>query len=180
MTRRANRANPPAMKRIRLFPILLLLPACSPAPADPVAAEVVGPPSPYAFEVQLTLTQRAAEQLMKSSERVIVDAMYWGVPTPVAASSADEIGQIPLGEDAVEVAPGNAVVKVPGAGFDAGRITSVDGGPQVLVNVYSARKTHEDNLLSCGPYEGPLAKAQEKPVAIECDLIDWPEGMAPQ
>jgi hypothetical protein len=48
---------------------------------------------------------------------------------------------------------------------------TVEGAPQVLVNVYSARKTHEDNLLSCGIYEGPVAMAQKQAVDIQCDLI---------
>ena len=41
----------------------------------------------------------------------------------------------------------------------------------MLVNVYSARKTHEDNLLNCGIYEGPVSMAQKQPVDIQCDLI---------
>jgi hypothetical protein len=89
------------------------------------------------------------------------------------------MGQIPLGEDLVEVAPENAIITVPAATFDPDQLANIEGPPQVLVNVYSARKTHEDNLLECGIYEGPVSMAQKQPVDIRCDLINWPDGMAP-
>ena len=58
---------------------LLVLPcalaACSPAPAAP-GDEAATPASPYAFDLNLTLTTRAAEQLARAGERVIVNAMY--------------------------------------------------------------------------------------------------------
>lgn len=169
MTGPANHANPAAMThRLLLAPLLLV--ACSPAPAPEAAPQAAGAVrGPYGFDVQLTLTPRAAEKLVATQERVIVDGMYWGLPKPGVA--ADEIGQVPLGNDMVEAAPENAAVLVPGAAFDTQRLADIEGAPQVLVNVYSARKTHTDNLLSCGIYEGPVAMAQEKPVEIQCDLI---------
>ena len=89
-----------------------------------------------------------------------------------AQASEDEMGQVQLGEDFVEVAPENATIKVPAVNFQSGQLTNVEGPPQVLVNVYSARRTHEDNLLDCGIYEGPVSMAQQQPVDIQCDLID--------
>ena len=58
--------------------------------------------------------------------------------------------EIRLGSAEIEVAPESSAVKVAGEGFDATYLTSVKGDPEVLINVYSARKTHENNLLSCG------------------------------
>ena len=165
------------MKHLSVLALPVLLAACSPAPET--AAPVAGAPSPYAFEVALTLTPRAAEKLAATQERVIVDAMYFGMPVSLDAPGIDEHGeQIYLGNDEVEVDPANAVVKAPGTGFDATHIASVTGEPEVLVNVYSARKTHDDNLLECGLYQGPVAMAQKQAVPIACDLIDWPEDVA--
>ncbi|MCF8509297.1 MAG: hypothetical protein K9G83_11205 [Hyphomonadaceae bacterium] len=159
------------MKKFASLAFLLPALACSPAPTaeGPVAA--AAPASPYAFDVALTLTPRAAEKLVSTKERVIVAGMFWGAPNAAAKSTADEMGQIPLGEDLVEVAPENATITVPAASFDPAQLPNVEGAPQVLVNVYSARKTHEDNLLSCGIYEGPVAMAQKQAVDIRCDLI---------
>jgi hypothetical protein len=167
------------MKQFASLALLLPVPACSPAPTTEAPAAAAASASPYAFEVALTLTPRAAEKLASTKERIILAGAYWGVPNAAAKPTADEMGQIPLGEDFVEVAPENATVSVPAANFDPAQLPNVEGEPQVLVNVYSARKTHEDNLLSCGIYEGPVAMAQKQPVDIQCDLINWPDDMAP-
>lgn len=162
-----------------IVPFLVLM-ACSPAgPVEGPIAEPAAPASPYAFEVQLTLTPRAAEKLVATKERVIVAGMYWGAPNAAAKPTSDAMGQIPLGEDLVEVAAANDTITVPATNFDPEQLANVEGAPQVLVNVYSARKTHEDNLLHCGIYEGPVPMAQKQPVDIQCDLIDWPDGMTP-
>jgi hypothetical protein len=162
--------------------LLLFLPvlACSPAPpADGLASDAAARASPYAFDVRLTLTPRAVDKLVSTKERVIVNGMFWGAPNAAATPSVDEMGQIPLGEDFVEVAPENATITVPGANFDPAALANIEGAPQVLVNVYSARKTHADNLLDCGIYEGPVAMAQRQPADIRCDLIVWPDEIAP-
>ncbi len=123
------------------------------------------------------MTPRAIEKLETTNEQVNVAAMYFGIPTSEAAPGVDEHGmEVGLGRDDVVVAPANVLVTAPGKGFDATYLASIDGAPHVLVNVYSARKTHTDNLLSCGIYEGPVAMAQQKPVDIQCDLIYGPDG----
>lgn len=160
------------MKRLSIL-LAILSAACAPAPdpAEPVASATPVAPTPHAFQVQLTFTPRAAEKLVATKELVTIAGMYWGLPTAAAAPTADEVGQINLGVDYIDVSPENGAYMVPGSGFDDSKIESVDGAPQVLVNVYSARKTHADNLLNCGIYEGPIAMAQQRPVEIQCDLI---------
>jgi len=159
------------MKQMAALSLVLPVLACSPAPTAGDPGAEAASPGPYAFDVQLTLTPRAAGKLVSTRERIIVAGMFWGAPSGAAKPAADEMGQIPLGEDFVEVAPENATVTVPAASFDPAQLPKVEGAPQVLVNVYSARKTHDDNLLSCGIYEGPVAMAQKQPVDIQCDLI---------
>lgn len=180
MTLPTNRSKSAEMKLPVALLVFVPMLACSPAPATGrLASNAAAPPSPYAFDVGLTLTPRAAEKLAAMQERVIVNSMFWGAPNAAAKPSADEMGQIPLGEDFVEVAPENATVSVPAANFDPDGLANIEGAPQVLVNVYSARRRHADNLLDCGIYEGPVAMAQKQPVDIRCDLIIWPGDPAP-
>lgn len=165
------------MKHASFLILPLIFTACSPAPADTPAvtptAETAEAANPYAFEVNLTLTPRAAERLSSTDERVTVSAVYYGLPVSDTAPGVnDEMGEVELGGEDVEVMPQSSVVKVPGTGFDPAHIKSVKGEPEVLVNVYSARKTHENNLISCGIYQGPVSMAQKKPVDVQCDLID--------
>jgi len=173
---RANAASFRARKNPAILFLVPALFACAPDSGPEIATaapEAEAARTPYGFDVQLTLTPRAAERLAGTDEAVIVSAMYYGLPVSDTAPGLDEHGvEIGLGGDDVEVAPQSALVVVPGMGFDAANIASVKGEPEVLVNVYSARKTHENNLISCGIYQGPVAMAQKKPVDIQCDLID--------
>lgn len=150
------------------------LAACAPetGPEATAAADPEPTRSPYSFEVNLALTPRAAEMLASRDETVNVAVMYYGEPVSETSPGVDDHGvEVGLGRDDVEVAPQNALVAAPGTGFDSTYISSVQGDPEVLVNVYSSRKTHENNLLDCGIYQGPIAMARKKPVDIKCDLI---------
>lgn len=173
LTMRGNHAKAWGMKHIAACLIPLALVACSPAPdaAGPEAG-LAAPPNPYAFEVNLTFTPRVAEKLAATKERVIVDAAYFGAAASETAPGVDDYGQdVGLGGDMIEVDPVNALVKAPGTGFDPTNIASIKGEPEVLVNVYSARKTHTDNIISCGIYQGPVKMAQKQSLDIRCDLI---------
>jgi hypothetical protein len=159
--------------------IILLAASAFAAGCGPAASPEAGLPAnaagalPYAFEVQLTLTARTLEKLAGMRERVTVSAMYWGEANDAAKSRIDAIAQINLGADAISVEPASQLVAISGAALDPTMLGSdVSGAPQVLVNVYTARRAHPDNLISCGVYEGPISMAQEKPVDIKCDLIE--------
>lgn len=162
------------MKHAAILFLGFALLACSPdtGPDATAAAETETPKSPYSFDVNLTLTPRASELLAGTDEAVNVAAMYYGHPTSPTAPGVDEHGEeVGLGRDDIEIAPRSAMVAAPGTGFDATNIASVQGEPEVLINVYSARKTHQNNLLDCGIYQGPISMAQKKPIDIKCDLI---------
>lgn len=157
-----------------LAPALALL-ACAPAGGFDSASPAAEVKSPYAFDVQITLTQRTIDKLESMREMITVSGMYWGEPKEEARTRADGMGQINLGADDIKVQPSSRLVTVPGAAIDPKVLASdVDGPPQVLVNVYTSRMAHENNLINCGIYEGPIAMAQQKPVDIRCDLIDPP------
>jgi hypothetical protein len=44
-------------------------------------------------------------------------------------------------------------------------------GLQLLINVYSGRKSSPNNLLDCGIYEGALKAIQGQSIPISCKLI---------
>ncbi len=161
------------MKLIPLSLLSLILAACSESPdeeAAPEAATAVR--GPNAFDVALTLTPRAAEKLARMGEEVMIDTVFFGEPKPGGLKPEDENDFIPMGGEQVNAPPANDVILVAGESYDPAREADVEGGKQVLVNVWTARKAHADNLISCGNYQGPLVMAQEKPVAIQCDLIE--------
>lgn len=159
-----------------VFALLLGFPlvGCSPAPVPTVDA-LARVKTAHGFDVQLTMTGRAAERLTAIGEMVTVSVVYHGEPKPGVVLAEEGMIGVVLGEERVDVTPDTRDVVVTGAGFDEKAMADVQGEPQVLLNVHTARKAHQDNLIWCGLYEGPVAMAREKPIAISCDLIDQRE-----
>lgn len=167
--------------------LVLALAGCSarpeggtqPAGGGAAATPSVAAPAPqktaHGFDLQLTLTPRAAARLAGMGEKVTVNAMFYGDFKP-GREPAEGADGVDLGEDMINVEPANARVVVTGAGFDPTRLGEVQGSPQVLVNVFTARLKHADNLIDCGVYQGPITMAQARPVDIKCDLIEPPGG----
>jgi hypothetical protein len=137
----------------------------SPKPAPP-AATVPG------FTVTVTYSPKAMATLVAGKETVIVVGYLYGFAiqgTP--KQDVDHMGQIDMGEVKQEIAPGAT------ASFDSVKLNQpmmkwMDSqGPQLLINVYSGRKSSPNNLLDCGLYEGPLKAVQGQSIPISCKLI---------
>ena len=134
-----------------------------PAPPD---ATVPG------FTVTVTYSQKAMDKLAAGKETVIVVGYLYGFPIPgTPKKDIDHIGQIDMGEVKKEIAPGATAI------FESVKLNQPmmkwmnDQGPQVLINVYSGRKSSPDNLLDCGIYEGALKAVQGQSIPISCKLI---------
>jgi hypothetical protein len=127
----------------------------------------------YGFVVDVSLSAKAAALLHDRKLAVVVAANYQGDPIPSKEAFAAKLGAGPLGV-------GEELVTIPGSGGRAvvtgkglvrkwvGWVKRLD----VLVNVSSGGGSGSKNLLDCGIFEDSLAKAQGKPVAISCKLLD--------
>ena len=133
---------------------------------------VQGAPVQPGFTVTLTYSQKAMQTLTSRKETVIVAGYLYGFPkqgTPKRL--VDEIGQVDLGEVKQEVAPGATAV-FDAIKPDAALVKWVDNqGLQLLINVYSGRKSSQNNLIDCGLYEGPLKDVRGQSIPIACKLI---------
>lgn len=157
--------------RIGLFcAALFALNACAP----PTAQQPPAPPAPLAqgFTINLTFSPKAAARLAELKEQVIVDAMYYGQPQPgFEPKEAGDVG-VDLGSTQNTIPPVNGATQF-APSFDAAKLAKeVKGEPRVLVNVYSARLAHPDNLLSCGIYDDTVSAAAAAAPAIACALIE--------
>ncbi|MDH5824554.1 hypothetical protein QFW77_16390 [Luteimonas sp. RD2P54] len=126
------------------------------------------------FEVEVTLSEAAARALAAGGESVVVSADYFGYPT-VAAQQRELPGTgdgwLSLHERKLELEGAGRVAFAP-VNFDAGQLQLIERGqPQLLINVYSGRRSSEDNLLDCGTFQDALAVAVRSGVHIECKLI---------
>jgi hypothetical protein len=130
------------------------------------------PPEYPGFSVSVTLSEKAKAKLLLGHETIIVAGYLNGQPKKSAPRKLiDEEGQIDLGVVKSEIQPGQ-VAKFGEVRMNQDALAWVDAnGPQLLINVYSGRKSSKDNLLDCGLYEGPLKSIQGATIPISCKLI---------
>lgn len=131
------------------------------------------PTTPYpGVTVILNDSPQAQQALVSRKETVIVSASITGFPKPgTPRKDLDGEGQVDLGNFTREILPGrNGVFKT--FALNKAGLTRLDQrGPQLLINVYSGRKSSPNNLLDCGIYQGPLQAVENHSIPIACKLI---------
>ena len=109
--------------------------------------------------------------LVASKETVIVAGYLSGFAKTGTPKKLVAQGQVSLGEVKKEIAPGKTAVFGP-IKLDQAMLKWVDPqGPQLLINVYSGRKSSPNNLLDCGIYDGPIQPILGTSIPIACKLI---------
>lgn len=126
---------------------------------------------PYAFQVRITLSDKAAATLKRLNEGVVISASYSGDPKPSAKRHADQIGRIALGIQNVEIPGRPATVIVSGSHVKRGPVGWIRGPILLNVNAYSARHSGPDNILNCDFFDGRLRDTLRRTVPIHCSLI---------
>jgi hypothetical protein len=130
------------------------------------------PAAVFSFTVKITYSQKATDTLVAAKETVIVAGYL--TASPIAGTPkqyVDRMGELGLGEVDREIAPG-AIATFSNVKPTQSMMKWVDSnGPQLLINVYSGRKSSPNNLLDCGIYEGSLAAVQGQSIPISCKLI---------
>jgi hypothetical protein len=136
-------------------------------------AQIAEPkPIIFAFDVELTLSDRAAMRLKMRRESIVVSADYSGEPKKDAQGHANQIGMINLGVENVEVIGAEGLVKVTGTKIDLQRLDWIKGPVMLNVNAYSGRHASADNILACDFFDGKLSSAVRKTPALHCSLIE--------
>ncbi|MFT3897654.1 MAG: hypothetical protein QM719_08165 [Thermomonas sp.] len=122
------------------------------------------------FEVSLS---EAAKERLRDKETVIVDATYFGDPSQKAiATPGFEYPSAIIANRRVELR-GTGTASFPQITFDDEQLSFLANPNQVMVNinVFSGRKSSENNLLYCGFFEDSLAEAARAPIKLHCKLI---------
>jgi hypothetical protein len=156
--------------RIAAIALCLVTQAILPAPST---AQIEDPkPIIFAFDVELTLSDKAAMRLKMRHESVVVSAYYSGEPKKDAEGHVNQIGTIDLGTENVEVVGAPGLVKVTGTKIDIRRLDWIKGPVLLNVNVYSGRHASADNILACDFFDGKLSAAVRKTPVLHCSLIE--------
>jgi len=143
--------------------------------APPPAAPAVVQQDPHGFKVNITLSEKARQTLVQSKETIIVAGYASGTPKQGALKKyVNEMGTINLGEIRAEIAPGESA-SFGDVALLKDHLEQTDGqDPELLINVFSGRKSSENNLLDCGIYQGGLHALQGHATDISCKLIGEP------
>lgn len=142
-----------------------------------LAAFLVAPPAladtrpELGFDITVSLSPKAQAALDAAHEQIALSASYYGDPRPGEEKRANEVGMIDLGMEDVVMPAGVLAVHVTGKSVAPERLRLIRGGPMVNVNVFSARKSSDDNILNCDFIDGEVAALVAKPVHLRCFLI---------
>ena len=156
-----------------VLPLLLVAAALNLAFAQQQSAKPATPAATVpGFTVNVTYSQKAMATLVERKETVIAVGYLYGFPKQGTPKKyVDSVGQVDMGEVKAEIAPG-APAAFDRIKLDPAIVKWFDSqGLQLLINVYSGRKSSPDNLLDCGLYEGSLEGIQGQTIPISCKLI---------
>lgn len=125
----------------------------------------------FAFTVEVALSDAAERQLGESGETVVVGASFFGDPADgVAQELLNDVGQIDLGRKEVELS-GSGRASFDRDALKLDLLDAITGPPQVNVNVWSGRRSSEDNRLDCDFFQDAIAVAAQGPVRLDCRLL---------
>jgi hypothetical protein len=127
-------------------------------------------PSSYGSTVLLKFTPMAVAAMAREKDTFAVDAYYYGDPTPQAASRADHLHRLPLGEDQYGWSANTRRVHLEGK-IDTSLLTDIRGEPQVLISARSITPMGgSDELIDCTTWIGTVKMAQAQPPVVGCAL----------
>jgi hypothetical protein len=153
------------MKHTTAFCVLAIACACSTATA--FARQPMG------FDLDITLSAKAADRLRATREGITVSASYYGDAKKDAEKHADDVGHIDLGTELIRL-PGQAgKTHVSGKNVKSERFDWMDGAAKVNVNVFSSRVANKDNILTCDFIDADVAQVvKSQPISLHCALIE--------
>ena len=152
-----------------VFNLLLstLLPACSVTLA---AAQIQGLAS--GFQVQITLSQKAAAKLNSQSQGMVLIAAYSSNAAPGADTSN---GKLDLGRQTMDIPGRSETVRMNGPQIPDRIVESIRG--PVLVNltaqsgsIHSSAPGSSGNLLNCNSFDGTFQDAIQTMPVLHCSL----------
>ncbi|NOT76283.1 MAG: hypothetical protein HOP08_15250 [Cyclobacteriaceae bacterium] len=124
------------------------------------------------FDIEISLSDKAEKKLSNANETIIVQAYLSGTPKDsVVSNLIDEMGEVNLGSSRVELnKPGNAH-------FEGAKISTKaysilkEKDFQVLINVFSGRRSSESNLIECEILQETITNIKAKKHTLKGKLI---------
>ncbi len=128
-----------------------------------------------AFEIEVRTSAKAARTLRAKKETVIVSAYYFG--TPLDDKDMDEVGQMQILQAQQELTGTRRVARFENLKFSRAAFNKLkDKDIELLINIYSGRKSSDDNLLDCGILQLKASQFGNKRFSLGCSMIEETAG----
>lgn len=133
----------------------------------PVGDSLIVPP----FEITVQLSEMAENKLKAINETIIISAMFSGIPKDTTIKEYMESGEFPIGEQMLEI-QGQGTARFVDAKISKKDFEALsDKDIQVLINVYSGRRSDPNNLLDCDILQEPISKVRQQKNVLKGKLI---------
>lgn len=123
------------------------------------------------FTIQLKLSAKAEDQLKKTKESVIVSASVSGIPKDKTNKQYKQSGYMVLANKDKELTTGRTAVfndvKVAKKAYEGLESKDVE----ILINVYSSRRTSANNILDCDMLQQPVSIVKKQVNVLKGKLI---------
>lgn len=121
------------------------------------------------FEIEVELSEKAEKELKNKKESIIVAAYFSGIPTDTTKYMED--GEYAIGTHNIELTnTGTAKfekIKISKNMYES--LASKD--IQVLINIYSGRRSSNMNLLDCDILQKPISQVRDQKFILKGKLI---------
>ena len=124
------------------------------------------------FEIKLSLSDSAEHLLRSRKESVIVKAYYSGVPKDTLLKEYRDWGKISIHSRSIELTQSRIAkfnnIKISKETYKA----LSDKNIEVLINVFSGRRSAKNNLLDCNILQDKISNIKDKSFTLTGKLID--------
>ena len=123
------------------------------------------------FDIEVCLTQKANKKLKDAKETIIVSAYFIGQPKDTTSKEYLESGEMGIGSSERELSD-SRITKFENIKFSKALYDSLaDKDIQLLINIYSGRKSTDVNLLDCDILQDKMSNIKGKRFKIKGKLI---------
>ena len=123
------------------------------------------------FEIEVSLSEKANAKLKADKETIIVSAIFSGIPKDTTSEDYRKTGEFGLGFHNIELVE-SRIAKFEGIKFSKSLYDSLaDKDIQLLINIFSGRKSTRDNLLNCDILQDKMSNIKGRKFTLKGKLI---------
>ncbi len=123
------------------------------------------------FEIDVSLSDKANQKLQKDKETIIVAAYFSGQPKDTTSEAYQESGEMGVAHAEKELSDAR-VAKFERVKFSRALYDSLaDKDIQLLINIYSGRRSTDVNLLDCDILDDKMSNVKDKKYTLKGKLI---------